>query len=459
MKYSLLFFLLSIAAAAQTTLSKGVVIPAVQLEAGSDITHAIYLPRDYDETKSYQTIFFFEEKGNGAQAVQQFTIAAELTNSIVVASNIPVNDSLQIALKESSDFINQVYGRFAVDRNRIILAGNGKGALVACSSALLNKTIAGVIAINDAYVDITILRGLPRMKFALLVGDESQNYYKMDRLESLVGNKDFIADFLRYEGDDAVPDAGYLSAAITSLMLERQKEFPGVMAFYEKDLAYGDLLFKRQKHLAAFDFVSSLKAKYKFHIDDLSDQKDLLRMIRKNRSFRAKRSQRYTAQEDEYLLADDFEYYINDDTANVYFDNLGWWSNQMDELDSKIDSTSSNEQERKAAIRLKKYIQGMAQSNAQVVEQSITAPIAQKLYVNVLRTLVSPRNPEGFLKAISYSAQEGDEGAALFYLEELLKTGYQAYETLYELEGTTALRIGAGYNEIIKAYLGKSKYY
>lgn len=459
MKYSLLFFFITITITAQTSLSQGVVVPAVQLEAGSEMTHAVYLPRDYDASKTYQTVFFFEENGNGAAAVQQFTIAAELTNSIIVAPNRPVNDNLQVALKESSDFINALYRQYAMDKSQIILAGNGKGALVACSSAILNKTIAGVIAIDDAYIDINLLRGLPRMKFVILVGDESKNYYKLDRMESLVGRKDFIADFLRYEGDAAIPDAGYLSAAVSSLMLEREKNDPDAMAFYEKDLAFGDLLIKRQKHLAAFDFVSALKAKYKFHIDDLSAQKDLLKDVRRNRSFRAKRNQRNAVQEEESFLAQDFEYYLNEDTANAFFDNLGWWSYQMDELDAKIDSTASNGQERKAAIRLKKYIQGTTDLNAQVIEQNTAAPVAQKLYVNVLRTLVSPKNPDGFIKALSYSAQEGDEGAALFYLEELLKSGYDDYEALYEIEGTTAIRIGEVYNEIIKAYLGKSKYY
>ncbi|RMB64070.1 hypothetical protein EAX61_01440 [Dokdonia sinensis] len=459
MRYSLFFFLISIVATAQNTLNRGVVIPSVQMEKGSGMTHAVYLPRDYDEQKSYQTVFFFEESGKGAAAVQQFTIAAELTNSIIIAPNAPVNDSLQVALSESSEFINDLYPNYAIDTSRIILAGNGKGALVACSSAILNKTIAGVIAVDDAYIDINLLRSLPKLKFVILAGDESRNYYKMDRLESLIGKRDFIADFLWYEGDAAIPDAGYLSAAVTALMLTREKDFPQAKAFYENDLAFGDLLVKRQKHLAAFDFVGSLKAKYKFHIDDLSAQKELLKEIRRNRSFRAKRNQRNAVQEEEYFLAQDFEYYLNEDTTNAFFDNLGWWSYQMDELDAKIDSTATNGQERKAAVRLKNYIQELTESNAQIIEQNVAAPLAQKLYVNVLRTLVTPKNPEGFLKAISYSAQEGDEGAALFYLEELLKMGYKDYESLYALEGTTAIKIGAPYNEIIKAYLGDSKYY
>ena len=41
---------------------------------------------------------------------------------------------------------------------------------------------------------------------------------------------------------------------------------------------------------------------------------------------------------------------------NSYFDNLGWWSFQMNDLDQKIDRTASNDQECKASIRLKGFV-------------------------------------------------------------------------------------------------------
>ncbi|MFT5751222.1 MAG: putative esterase [Flavobacteriales bacterium] len=443
---------------AQRSISNGVVVQAVQLEPGSDETFAIYLPRGYDESKTYPTVFMFEASGDGAVAVQQFTIGAELTGSIIVAPNTAVNDTLAVGLKKSAAFINAIYERFAVDKSRIILAGNGKGALLASSSAHLTPDIWGVIAMDDAYVDLSLLGRTKKTQFVIMNADEGSNYYKLNTMGAFLRGKGVLAGFYIYEGKEEFPQSGYLASALTSLLLRSNIAQTQIQAFYDNDLAFGDLLFKQQKPLAAHSFVNGLKAKYKKHIDDLSLQKDLFKKIKNSKNYKVQRNQRSAVREAEVLLAEDFQYYLEEDVNNAYFDNLSWWNYQMGELDAKIDSTARYEQERKAAIRLKKYIQGATESKYQEIKKGSTK-IAQLLFVNVLRTLVNPKNLDAFIQAISYSAQEGDANAALFYLEELLKMGYADYEALYEIEGTTALRISEEYNQIIKAYLGASKFY
>lgn len=443
---------------AQQTISSGVVVPAVQLTSGSDDTFAIYLPRGYDESKSYPTVFMFEASGKGAIAVQQFTIGAALTGSIVVAPNVAVSDSLKIGLRQSAAFINAIYERFAVDKSKMILAGNGKGALLASTSAHLTPDIWGVIAMDDAYVDLTLLGRSKKTQFVILNADEGSNYYKLNTMAALLKGKGVLSSYYIYEGPEMLPQSGYLATALSSLLARSNVTAAQLEAFYENDLAFGDLLFKQRRPLAAHSFVNSLKAKYKRKIGDLTLQKELFKKIKSSKNYKVQRNQRSAVREGEILLAEDFSYYLEEDVNNAYFDNLSWWNYQMTELDAKIDSTARHIQERKAAIRLKKYIQGATETKYQDIKKG-SSKIAQLLFVNVLRTLVNPDNSDAFIQAISYSAQEGDRNAALFYLEELMKMGYTDYESLYTIEGTTALRIGQEYNEIIKAYLGKSKYY
>jgi hypothetical protein len=454
-----IFLLLSFSSlCAQQALTNGVVIQAVQLEPDSDETFAIYLPRNYDASKTYPAVFMFEASGKGAVAVQQFTIGAELTGSIIVAPNTPVNDTLAVGLKKSAAFINAIYERFAVDKSRIILAGNGKGALLASSSAHLAPDIWGVIAMGDAFVDLSLLGKTKKTQFVIINADEGANYYKLNTMGALLRGKGVLAGFYVDEGQEELPQSGYLASGLTSLLLRSNIGPAQIQAFYDNDLAFGDLLFKQRKPLAAHSFVNGLKAKYKKRIDDISLQKELFKKIKSSKNYKVQRNQRSAIREAEVLLAEDFSYYLNEDANNAYFDNLGWWNYQMGELDTKIDSTALHGQDRKAAIRLKKYIQGATESKYQGIKKGSTR-IEQLLFINVLRTLVDPNNTDAFIQAISYSAQEGDMNAALFYLEELLKMGYKDYDALYEIEGTTALRISQEYNEIIKAYLGKSKFY
>lgn len=456
MRYLYLILFISSVSFSQSGLTPGMVTPKVKLDAVSEKNYAIYLPKDYDDSKKYPVVFVFDEKGRGDIITQQFTIGAALTNSIVIGANYKLNDSLSIALKESEVLINKAYDLYAVDRDKIILAGFGDGGLVASASAQLANTVYGLIAVGDAFLDKKLLQRNPRLKVSILSPDEGKNFYKLRGYGSSYIIDDFIKGYHEYNGG-VLPESGYLAAALTELLLDENTPEAEIQAYYESDMAFGDLLYRKRQHLYAYDFVSNLKQKYRKRID-IDSQKELLKELRLNRSFRAKRDRNTVITYKEGLLAEDFQYYMAEDTEKAFFDNLGWWSYQMDELDAKIDSTAGSQEERKSAIRLKGYVQTSLEQRYLILKEMDESP-EQLLFVNVLRTLVDPTNQDAFLQVIGLSAREGDTNAALFYLEELLKSGYTDYEQLYELPYTTALRIGPDWNEIVKAYLGKSKYY
>lgn len=456
MKFLFLLFFLPFLSLAQLNLATGSVIPKITLEEGSDKTYALYLPRTYDETKEYPTIFVFDALGRGASVVQQFTIGANLTESIVIGANYILNDSLKIAFKQTETLINTSFDLYAIDKEKIILAGNSNAALVISSSAQLSNSIYGIIAVNDVFLDKKLLRKNPNLKISLLSSDEDGRFYKMRSYTQDYRYEKFITDYHVYGSSDW-PAAGYLATSLTGLLLENDTSLEKVQSYYDSDLAFGGLLFKRQQHLYAFEFVSSLKKKYKKRLD-INSQKDLLKKIRSNGSFRSKRTQSTLINYSEDLLVEDFQYYLQEDTKNAYFDNLGWWGSQMDDLDAKIDTTYTVPLITKSALRLRGYVQYEVEQQYGVI-QAEQGKLEKSLFVNVLRTLVNPKNEDAFIQVITLSAKEEDYNAAYFYLEELLKLGYTDYEELYKIPYTKAIVIGAEWNEIIKEYLGKSKYY
>ena len=77
----------------------------------------------------------------------------------------------------------------------------------------------------------------------------------------------------------------------------------------------------------------------------------------------------------------------------------------------------------------------------------------------MLRTVIAKNDPEAYFKIISLASLDGDYDTALLYLEDLLKTDYANYEMLYDIEGTLDIQLSEEYNQLIKEYLGKSKYY
>lgn len=85
--------------------------------------------------------------------------------------------------------------------------------------------------------------------------------------------------------------------------------------------------------------------------------------------------------------------------------------------------------------------------------------LEENLFLNILSTIVDKKDFESYRKIISLSAQDQDNETALFYLEQMLKNGYKDLNALYTIEGTLALRISKKYNELVKKYLGNSKYF
>lgn len=456
MRSTLFFLFLSTLVYSQGGVTPGVVVPKVRLDTATGQTYAIYLPRDYKETNVYPGVFLFNTTEQTAKVVQKFTIAAELTQSIIIGPNYTLSDTLTIGLKQSERFINTALNNFSIDPSKIILAGIDNGALIASTSAHLSKNIYGVIAVGNVFIDKKVLQLNSKSRFSILSSNEGENFYKLRTFKSAVGLKDIVKGFYIYDGS-GWPDAGYLAAALTDLLLTDTTDTSQVEAFYNNDIGFAKSLFSSKLEVEAFTFTNSLKDKYKKRLD-LEEQKNLLKAIRSDRSFKFKRVRESTVRTAEELLIQDFRYYLTEDSQNAFFDNLGWWSYQMDDIDRKIDSTSANKEERKGAIRLKNYIVKSVEEKYDlfIVGQ---ASKEQLLFVNILRTLVDPLNQEAHIEVISLSAKEGDYNAALFYLEELMKTGYDDYERLYTIDNTIALRTGVAYNEIVKAYLGKSKYY
>jgi hypothetical protein len=433
-------------------LQKGVVIPAVQLDESGSMSYALHLPNSYDESQQSPVVFVFDAKGQGAKAVQRFTIGSNLTNSVVVSPNYKMSDSLVISAKQTSALINTIYNNFSIDRSKLILAGEGRGALIASTSAHLTQDVFGVIAINDVFVDEKILNKNPIINFVILNNDVGSQYYKLKALDGRYSFREKLKGYYEFESLDNWPDEGYLAAAIVDL-LQPSASSDRIEQFYTSDLAFGNALYKKRRHLEAFSFVSDLKKQYKKEVD-LNDQKDLLREIRANSTYKASKLQRNTVIFEEKLLLEDFIFFLEEDAQKAYFDNLGWWNYQMDELDS----TARNRQSRKVAKRLKSYVQKRVEEKHSFYSLN-SGSLEQLLFINILRTLVDPNNQEAFVNVISLSAKEGDANAALFYLEELLRSGYTDYDSLYTIEGTTALRLSEDWNELVKAYLGKSKYY
>ncbi len=148
-------------------------------------------------------------------------------------------------------------------------------------------------------------------------------------------------------------------------------------------------------------------------------------------------------------------YLMEMDILQNNFENIGWWAYELEELQTMAGKNMASEN---VALRLTDYADKLSKAYFDQIQES-EAKIDTKVFVSVLRTAIAKKDPEAYLKIIELAGHDGDFETALLYLEDLLKTGYDDMESLYEIEGILDLKLSPEYNNLIREYLGEAKYY
>ncbi len=139
------------------------------------------------------------------------------------------------------------------------------------------------------------------------------------------------------------------------------------------------------------------------------------------------------------------------------YNNLGWWNYQMQELDKMAKSTSLYE--RQMSLRLRGYVNALIEDTIDMVTVNDKVLDMDALtFLYMLKTITEPNNFEYYLNVISNSSKIEDYGTGLFYLEELLKKGYENKAELYTLEHTALFRITPEFNTMVEKYLNSARY-
>jgi len=174
-------WLMAASAALAQGLHAGEIIDPVACTADPTQSYALYLPAAYSPSRSWPIIFAFDAGGRGRTPVERYREAAERYGYIVVGSNNSRNGSTEIP-KILAALTDDVSSRFAIDPNRVYMAGMSGGARVAFRIALASPHVAGVIASSAGYPDSQPRKTLPFPVFAT-AGTEDFNHLEMRTLD------------------------------------------------------------------------------------------------------------------------------------------------------------------------------------------------------------------------------------------------------------------------------------
>jgi len=436
-------------------------IPALDSTANS---FALYLPKDFDEKEQWPVIFVFDAKGRGRAATQLFRTIAEEQSYIIAASNLNLQaDSLKNNINKVGPFINQLDGMFPIDRKQVYVAGLSEGGQLASALPFIYNNISGVLAVENAWINTEYLNPNNKFMFSAVACEEHNSMFTLKDIKAFLEKRDFPTEINYYSCDKEKewPDADVIYSAVSGFTLNaikegnREENTELIKNLFNEEVNYAESLRRTRNYYRAFEKLKQIEDKY----DDFDlevDLRDQIRNIRRNKAFRQQRREYRNVAAEENAKQEDYLYYMEVDVVTANFENVGWWAAQVEELKENEKKLSGAKE--KMSSRLQGFLDNLSKNYYDAYVKS-EANMRTKVFVSILRTIFDKNDPEAYLNIIKIAGHDGDHETALIYLEDLLKTGFDDMEALYDIEGILDLKLSEEYNSKIREYLGKAKYY
>ncbi|PIF01522.1 MAG: alpha/beta hydrolase [Maribacter sp.] len=448
--------------AQQLTFKKGVVVDSVIVNDSVPESFALYLPTKFEATKLFPVLFVYDAEGRGKDVVREFMMAAEENQYVLAASN-NVHDSLPLSKNVliSKRLFQTIFSLFTIHKERVYTAGFGSGARMASLMPTFIKEVKGVVSCGAGVANTEVLSSRNPFYFIGIVGVEDFNYPDMLRSKNLFNTLRFKSHTLVFDGGHQWPPSNLLSQAMKLLDLEVMgkgaipKDTTFIIDNYNKSLNYSNKLISGNNPLEAYRNLEGIIEVYKplIAVDSL---KSSLKALKRNTGYKNQKRGQNAVFFKEDLIKSDYNYYLEEDLLTYNYNNLGWWKYQMEVL-GKFQK-SKNVLEKHMGVRLEAYLNALIEDDMDLVRAEPTIDEEALNFLWMLRTIIAPKEYSNYLKVISLNAKVEDFGTALFYLEELLKIGYDNVDELYALENTALLRITPEFNELVDKYLKSARY-
>lgn len=467
MKKTILFLALACCgilstSAQQMTLRRGVVLDSLQVNDTISESFALYLPKKFELDSRWPVLFLFNMEGKGKHVMQPFLQAAEHQNYILAASN-SVNDTLSLTQNVliASRMINQVLNILPVDSRRIYTGGMDTGGTFASVMPVVSKNIKGIISVGGGIANVDVLAPDGPFQFIGIADINEYSSIEMEASESLLNNLRFSNQLFKYEKNTKPLPMYLIDFGLQIFVLnamakgEVVKDMEYVNSAYRQNLRVIDALIKEKKLLQAYDFANEIMEVFRVHLD-VSEIKASQKLLRKDKEYKAMKRLASNYKFKEELLQEDYDYAIYEDVATYNFNNLGWWAYQMQEI--KKFQASTIRFEHQMGNRLKDFVDHLVNKNIRQLKEEETLDEEGLSFLYMLNTITEPTDYEAYIEVISLSSKIEDYDTALFYLEELLKTGFKDKQQLYDIPDTALLRISPEYNALMLKYLKEARY-
>ncbi|MCK0158511.1 alpha/beta hydrolase [Cellulophaga sp. F20128] len=443
-------------------LKKGVVVDAIKVADSLPGSFSLFIPSNFEMDKKWPICFVFDFDGREKQVMRLLATSAEENGFILAASN-NLKDTLSLSknVMEFGKVYNTIVSMLPINFNQIYSVGFDEGGKLATTMPSFIRDIAGVLSYGSYIDNLDILNLKKPYQYIGVVRKGDFDYIGMSYNETGLNKLKFPNELLVFEENQEWPPKEVLNDAFQIFTLSamakgnRARDENYINANFEKNKERIQLFVGSSELLKAEKLLAQTIEIYR-PFKDIKPLKEDQKRIKKDKIYKSLKRAESNTLFKEQLLKDDYYYYMNEDIFTHNFNNLGWWKFQTEEIEKY--KSSPNAEFQFMGQRLEGYLKALVEDNLDLVFSNENLDNDAISFLWMLKTVVSPKDYDVYLKLISHSAKFNDFGTSVFYLEELLKNGYTDADKLYDLEFTTLLKISPEYNEIIEKYLKKGRY-
>jgi predicted esterase len=442
-------------------LKKGVVMDQVLLHDSLPELVSLYIPTSFNsnELSPLLCIVGTEEP---LQSLRYFRSSAEKNGYVLVASKSN-RDSVNLTRQvlQFNRLLQAVKAQFPINPNRIVAGGFGTGGQLAALLPGLIPEVSSAILLGAVPSDNWIKAAKQSVGYIDFMGRGDFGYQDLQIVQSAFQRtgKNFFAAY--FSGGHQRPKDHILEFAFAALDLfeirnksvvadsliieNRYQQYLRLLSEIKQD---EDLILVHHWIEQGIDLFEGLK--------NTGLLKQELKQLEKTPAYRTQKREENLIHYKEQMMRSDLLYSIEEDLETLNFDNLGWWNFKIQEF-QKL-KKSSRLAEAYYGSRMEDFINTLATDYIQMLNRNESPDVTQKIWLYMLKTLTEPKNEHAYFQVIGLSEQIGDRGTALYYLESLLKQGFDDVDALYSIPETALLKVGPDFNRIIQNYLGISRY-
>lgn len=431
--------------AKSTPLEKGMVIDTVKCINDSSQRYAIYIPTHYAPDKKWPIIYFFDPHGAGDLPLNIYKGLAEKYGFIIAGTYGSKNGmQWEASDRAAQAFIQDTRQRLSIDDNRLNTFGFSGGARVACSVALYDGGIAGVVACGGGFPQNNPQINNP-FSIISFVGDKDFNNIELKQLDRELDKTPLNHQLMVFHGKHQWPPVTDIEQAFQWLELSAMRtkaispndslvnavkqEFVKEYDKWERQNNSVQEYFTCKKMLNFLRGLTDVD-KYAAKLQELQNSDKIVKYLQDEQT-----SEMEEAQIQQDLIQD----LSNKDDA--------WWQGTVKEMRSFIekDSLSPVALQNQRMLSFLSLVIYMGASHAfGSMNDEATAH-----FLN-LYALVDPKNPEhSYLYACLY-ARENNQAKTMSSLRDAVKLGFNDARRMQDDTNFVALRQQEEFKALVK---------